>query len=329
MSKAHLIGVGSPLVDLLAHVPDEFLSEVGGLKGGTELVNAETQSAFRAKLTSAPERAPGGSAANTVVGASRLGLKTGMLCKVGDDADAAFYRDCMAQAGIDTASFKVNRGEPTGTCLSLITPDGQRTMRTYLGAAATLSLEDITAADFEPFLHVHAEGYLLFNPDLIKHILQCAKAAECTVSLDVSAPEVILAAGVDALRSLLTDSVDMVFANEDEAEAFSRTPDEHAGLLAFGECCPLAVVKLGARGVSILQDGHETFVPSDPVRAVDTTGAGDLWAAGFLSGILTHQSLEDSARRGAALGAHVVQQVGAWIAEPDWQMLRTELGIAS
>lgn len=327
MSKAHLIGVGSPLVDLLAHVPDAFLSEIGGLKGGTEMVDAATQEAFRSKLTELPERAPGGSAANTVVGATRLGLKTGLLCKVGEDDDAAFYRGCMEQAGIDTKGFKVNADEPTGTCLSLITPDGQRTMRTYLGAAATLATGDITSSDFETYRHVHAEGYLLFNKDLMLHILQCAKQAGCTVSLDVSAPEVIMAAGVGPLREILEQYVDMVFANEDEAEAFSGTPDEHAGLLALGECCTLAVVKLGARGVSMIQDGEELFAETTPVRPVDTTGAGDLWAAGFLSGILTDQNLTVSARRGAALGAHVVQQIGAWIPEEDWTKLRADLGI--
>lgn len=325
--KAHLIGVGSPLVDLLAHIPDAFLAEIGGLKGGTEMVDAATQDVFRSKLTECPARAPGGSAANTIVGATRLGLKTGMLCKVGNDDDAAFYRDCMRRAGIDTASFKVNPQEPTGTCLSLITPDGQRTMRTYLGAAATLAPEDIDSSDFADFQHVHAEGYLLFNKDLMLHILKCAKQAGCTVSLDLSAPEVIMATGIPALREILEEYIDIVFANEDEAEAFSGTPDEHAGLLALGSCCPLAVVKLGARGVSILKDGEETFVESQPVKPEDTTGAGDLWAAGFLSGVLTGQDLTASARRGAALGAHVVQQIGAWIEDDDWKKLRADLDI--
>ena len=327
MTQGHLIGVGSPLVDLLAHVPDSFVAGVGGLKGGTEMVDAPTQRGFRAKLNSLPERAPGGSAANTVVGAARLGLSTALLCKLGEDEDGAFYRDCMTQAGVDDRGFKVNPDEPTGTCLSLVTPDGQRTMRTYLGAAATLSPDDIGVDDFRGFRHAHAEGYLLFNRELMLHILDCAKQAGCTVSLDVSAPEVILGAGIDPLREILKESVDIVLANEDEAEAFSGTSDERGGLEALGECCPLAVVKLGARGVSMLRDGQVTFVESTPVKAVDTTGAGDLWASGFLSGILTDCGLEESARRGAVLGAHVVQQLGAWIPDEDWPELRNQLGL--
>jgi sugar/nucleoside kinase (ribokinase family) len=323
---AAVIGVGSSLVDQLSQVPDSFLAEVGGLKGGMELIDHERLQAILATLPGQASRVPGGSAANTIVGMANLGMSSGMLSKVGTDEAGEFYRRTMALPGVSTTGFKFHPSEATGCCLSLITPDSQRTMRTFLGASATLAPEDVSPADFATYSHVHAEGYLLFNEALMRRVLESAHEAGCTVSLDLAAPEVVMAS-MAILPELLRDWVDMVFANEDEAAAFCGSRDEAGGLQALGECCDLAVVKLGARGALIQHRGERVSVPARRVDALDTTGAGDLWAAGFLHSFLTGGSLQRSGELGAAVAAEVVQNIGATIPDAAWLRLRQEFNL--
>ena len=232
----------------------------------------------------------------------------------------------MAATGVETQAFKTHPTEASGTCLCLVTPDSQRTMRTYLGAAATLDPAEIGAADFAGCTHAHIEGYLLFNESLMRHVLKTAKAAGCTVSLDLASPEVVGAARA-ILPDLIREHVNMVFANEDEAAAFAGTRDEGEALRCLARLCRLAVVKVGVRG-SLIRRGEETVtVPARRVKAVDTTGAGDLWAAGFLYGVLTGRSLADAGRFGSVVAAAVVQQTGAVIPEGKWCKVRAELGL--
>jgi sugar/nucleoside kinase (ribokinase family) len=319
-----LLGVGSALVDHLALVPESFLASVPGRKGGTELVDAVTMEQMLSRLPAPPTRVPGGSAANTVVGAARLGLGSGFLTKTGVDEAGRFYRRSIAEAGVRTAEFKTDPDQPTGRCLCLVTPDSQRTMRTHLGAAETLAPGDISPADFRGYDHVHVEGYMLFSRELMFHVLRAAAEAGCTVSLDLAAPEI-----VDGCRALLPDLlreyVDMVFANEDEAAAFSGSAEPQAGLVALASCCELVAVKLGARGALIRHGSETVAVPALRVQAVDTTGAGDLWAAGFLAGLLSGRDLAASGRLGARVAAAVVQVVGAVLPEATWNAIRAEV----
>lgn len=318
-----LLGFGSALLDELAHVPEEFLAGVPGLKGGTELVDRAAGEALIKRLPCKPVQAPGGSAANTIVGAARLGLKCGMLAKVGADAAGDFYRSAMRDAGIDTAPFKVSAAEPTGCCLSLITPDSQRTMRTFLGAAATLAPDEITAADFAGYTHLHSEGYQLFSKELMLRVLSLAKAAGLEISLDLSAPEVVNATK-PFLHELLREYVTTVFANEDEASAFADGRGEAAGLEALANIVPVACVKLGVRGAIIRSGGKDVRVPAHVVKALDTTGAGDLWAAGYLYGRLTGAEFAKAGDFGARTSAAVVQVTGAVIPAAEWTRLRRE-----
>ena len=318
-----LLGFGSALLDELAHVPEAFLATVPGMKGGTELVDRATGEALLKRLPCKPVQAPGGSAANTIVGAAHLGLNCGMLAKVGADAAGEFYRAAMRDAKIDTAAFKVSASEPTGCCLSLITPDSQLTMRTFLGAAATVSPSEITAADFAGYTHLHAEGYQLFNRDLMLHVLALAKSAGLEISLDLSAPEVV-GATKDILPELLREYVTTVFANEDEASAFADGKGEEAGLAALSKIVPVTCVKLGVRGAIIRSGGKDVRVSAHIVKAVDTSGAGDLWAAGYLYGHLTGAEFAKSGDFGARTSAAVVQVTGAVISETEWTRLRQE-----
>ena len=318
---ARLLGFGSALLDVLAHVPEEFLVTVGGLKGGTELVDGAEMQRLLARLPVAPRRAPGGSAANTVVGVAKLGMASGFLGKTGADADGELYTRSLVSAGVAVGAVKTSLSVCTGRCLSLITPDSQRTMRTFLGAAADLRPEEMVADDFAGATHFHLEGYQLFNRELFLRAVTLAKQAGCTVSLDLSAPEVVNASR-DVLPRLLADYVDMVFANEDEASAFADGRGEEAGLDALSTLCPATIVKLGIRGVLIRLNGKTVHAPARVVPAVDTTGAGDLWAAGFLYGWLNGVDPVRAGEFGARVAAEVVQVTGAVIPEPTWQQLR-------
>ena len=320
-----LVGVGNPIIDVLAQVPDSFLDQVGGQKGGMVLTDAASIEKWMALLPEPFVEAPGGSAGNTIFAAARLGTKTTFIGKTGNDAGGTFYRQRLKALGGDDSRFKTGN-IPNGRCLSLITPDSERTMRTDLGAAATLDPAEITPADFVGCSHAHVEGYLLFNPDLMIAVLRAAKEANCTVSVDLASFEVVNAAG-DALPDLLRQYVDMVFANEDEARAFhgaSAQPEQLA--LGLARHCPVGVVKAGAEGAWLARGQEVYHAPAlAGIVPVDTTGAGDFWAAGFLAGWLKGKPLPVCAKWGARLGAEVVQVVGAELPDQTWETILRDL----
>jgi sugar/nucleoside kinase (ribokinase family) len=317
--KIDLMGIGSPVVDLLARVDDAFVAGIEGVKGGMELVDGATLQALVDKLETAPEIAPGGSAGNTAYASARLGTKVAFLGKLGSCDSAAFYRERFGGIGADVTRFKTG-DVANAKCLSLVTPDSQRTMRTDLGAAMTLGADEIGVDDFAGVRHVHLEGYLAFNRDLMQKVLECAKEAGCSTSFDMASFEVVKASG-DVLEGWLRDYIDIVFANEDEASAyFPDLGDDHKEMAKrFSELCEIAAVKLGKDGSLIAQGGEVQFV--EPIvieQAIDTTGAGDYWAGGFLHAWLQGKPLAECGRYGSVMGAEVVQVLGASLAEERW-----------
>lgn len=324
MPAVKILGVGSPMLDLLINVDDTFIESIEGEKGGMELVAPEQLESFLAQSGAEPVSAPGGSAANTIFGLAHLGMQTSLLGKTGNDEQAKFYLEQYAAMGGDISRLKVNPVVPTGRCLSMITPDSERTMRTDLGAAMTLSIEDITPADFEGISHVHVEGYMLFNKDLTFHILKLAKAAGCIISLDMASFEVVNASK-NILHDLLHDYVDIIFANEEEGAAFCGTNDPEAALAEFAKFADTVAVKVGKDGAYILNQDEKVKVDAEIVTAVDTTGAGDLWASGFLYGFLNGKSLAEAGAIGAKTGAAVVEVMGAAIPDNKWQQIKSEI----
>lgn len=317
-----MIGVGSPVVDLLAHVSEEHVAAIAGGKGGMELVDASALAGLLDLLSAEVAQAAGGSAGNTAFAAGRLGSKVGFLGKLGNCDAAAFYKERFASIGADLSRFKEG-AVANAKCLSMVTPDSERTMRTDLGAAMTLSPSEISVADFANARHVHMEGYLLFNRDLMKHVLTCAKEAGCTTSLDLASFEVVNAAQ-EVLGDWLKEHVDIVFANEDEAGAFypDLGRDHHAMARSFSEICEIAAVKLGKEGSLICKNGEVEFIePVVVAKAIDTTGAGDYWAGGFLHGWLQGKPLATCGRYGSIMGAEVVQVLGASLADSRWEEL--------
>lgn len=324
---SRVIGIGSALVDVPVLVPESFLDTVSGAKGGMELLDHEAMLALLDRLDSG-SRVPGGSAVNTAVGVARLGLPARVLAKIGADEAGRFYRNALAAAGVETTALKRHAELGTGTCISLITPDSQRTLRTYLGASATLSPAEVTAADFTDCGHAHIEGYLCFNPELILHVLRTAKQSGCTVSLDLASPEVVREAR-PMLPGMIREYVDMVFANQAEAAAFAGTDDVGAALDALAGFCDLVAVKLGAEGALIQHREQRVQIPACAATAVDTTGAGDLWAAGFLVGWLRDADVREAGRIASHAGAAIVEVIGAVLPDEAWRRVCVELGLTS
>ena len=318
-----LIGIGNPIMDLLAHVPESFLTaHVAGEKGGMVLVDEHDIAALVGKLGTDYAVTPGGSAANATLAAAKLGLKTTFLGKIGGDVTARDYRANFTAAGGDGSRFK-HASLPNGRCLSLVTPDGQRTMRTHLGAAMTLSPDEITAADFAGAKHAHIEGYLMFNPALADQVARTARAAGCTISLELSSFEVVNVAR-DWILGQLEQGVHVVLANEDEVRALFRMGaafDAYARKLAgYGG---IACVKIGKDGAWVARGSElHRIEPVKVARVNDTTGAGDAWAGGFLYGHLRGMSLPGAGALGSALGAECVQHLGPSIPDVHWPRLR-------
>lgn len=320
-----LIGVGSPIVDAIAQVEDSFLNQVDGDKGGMVLVDAATISSLIEQVPGGTIAAPGGSAGNTLFALARMGASTAFLGKTGNCAEGSFYRDRFQQLGGDCSRFKIG-DVPNGRCLSLVTTDGERTMRTDLGAAMTLAPEEVSVDDFAGCNHAHIEGYLLFNEALMMRVLNCAKQAGCTISLDLASFEVVNATK-NILPAILKDYVDIVFANEEEGQAFTEISDDYISMAKeLASLCDIAAVKIGARGSYIAHAGTvEKVEPMHAAHVVDTTGAGDLWAAGFLYGWSQKRTLADCARIGSILGAAVVQEQGSVLPEHVWQDILCQL----
>ena len=199
-------------------------------------------------------------------------------------------------------------------------------MRTNLGAAMTLAPEEISAQDFAGCRHAHIEGYLLFNEALMMQVLNAAKEAGCSISLDLASFEVVHATK-EILPGILRDYVDIVFANEEEAHAFTGLGEDYEAMARqLAELCEIAAVKIGARGSYVAH--RDSVQKAEPVLAeklIDTTGAGDLWAAGFLYGWSQQRELIDCARIGSVLGAAVVQQQGSELPETVWDQIFQQL----
>ena len=325
-STFDLIGIGSPIMDLLAPVPESFLATVRGEKGGMVLVDNDEMQSIIARLPAPPAVATGGSAANTTFNATRLGLHSTFLGKLGNDAPAADYRRLYEAAGVDGTRFK-QAALPNARCLVLVTPDAQRTMRTCLGAAMTLAPDEITAADFAGCRHAHIEGYVLFNRALAEAVLTDARAAGCTISLDLASFEVVHASR-DWLLEQFRLGLDLVFGNEDEIRALFQTDSTdyaaHARALAAHKT--LAVVKLGKDGAWLARGTELHRV--EPVRVpevLDTNGAGDAFAAGFLYGHLRGLPLPVCGAIAALLGAETVRHLGPLVPAAAWPAVQQRI----
>ena len=319
--KKLIAGIGSALVDILLLEKDEFLKASAAQKGGMTLVDS---SAFietmLTKTAAQPSIVPGGSACNTILGVGKLGGPARFIGKRGLDELGKLFEISLKKHNVEPVLFESH--SPTGRVLSIITPDAQRSMFTFLGASAETKPEEITSKHFQDAALVHLEGYLLFNEKLLMAALKAARETSALISLDLASFTV-----VEAAKNILTDVVkefvDVVIANEDEARAFTGHTDEGKALSALADLADIAVLKVGKRGSLISHYGKvEKVERMGSGAAIDTTGAGDLWASGFLYGLVNDYPIDACGRLASACGFEVCQVVGASIPEEGWQRIR-------
>ncbi len=322
-----VLAVGSALVDILALVEDPFLSLAGGEKGGMMMVEAEFQDQLIAKLAQPPSYVPGGAAGNTIVGLGMLGLPVAMLSKVGRDDNADFYRREFRAAGGSDREFIACDEAVTGRCLSLVTPDSERTMRSHLGASQLLTVADVKAVDFKQYDLVFIEGYMLFLPEIVQTVLREAKQAGCLTALDMASFEVVRIFR-SALFELFSEKlVDFIFANEDEAAALlDAKDDEETMARKLGELCSVAALKVGRRGSYVVRGSELVRIaPVTVENPLDTTAAGDLWATGFLFGYLQGWPLAECGYAASLISSEVVKVMGSALAQDVWNTIKRTL----
>lgn len=316
MDAGKIIGLGSALVDILVNENDEFLTETGAQKGGMTLVDSRFIETALSRADGKPHVVPGGSACNTIIGISRLGGHGCFVGKCGEDKLGEMFENDLKENNVAPMLFKSKT--PTGQVLSVVTPDAQRTMFTYLGASSEMTIQEISEGLFEGASIVHIEGYLLFNQDLMLSALKTAKKAGARVSLDLASFTVV-EQSKDILDEIVSNYVDILIANEDEARVFTGFADEEKAISALGNHVELAVLKLGKQG-SIIYNHGKTYriLPVGSGDIIDTTGAGDLWASGFLFGLLSDFSYEKCGALASACGYEVCRVMGASIPEDGW-----------
>jgi sugar/nucleoside kinase (ribokinase family) len=305
-------GVGNALVDVQVRVDEDFIVRHGLKKGHMELVDAQRQAQVLAALAGHPvNRCSGGSAANTVVGVAELGGRSAYCGKVGDDELGRFYRDDLDAVGVRFEG--ASSTEATGTALVLITPDAQRTMLTCLGASSLLDVADVPAASLERCAYLYVEGYLLPGESTRRAALaaiEAAKARGVRVALTVSDPFVV-AQSAALLWELIDGPVDLLFCNEIEAAALVGTDDMVECARALHRKATNVALTLGPKGSVLMHEG--TLHPVEGVKAdpVDTTGAGDMYAAGILYGLTHGLSWPQAGRLASHAAARVVSVLGA------------------
>lgn len=319
-----IIGMGNALVDVLVRIDDDSLLEKLHLpKGSMQLIQEDTLSEIR-KYTSGMKihRSTGGSAGNTVCALAALGANPGFIGKVGQDETGTFFGDTLRQRGVNALLATCDL--PSGIASTFISTDGERTFGTYLGAAATLRAEDLSRKMFAGYNYLYIEGYLLQYHDLMLRAVQLAKEEGLQVCLDMASYNVVEAER-DFFDQLIVKYVDIVFANESEALAYTgKAP--HEALEEIASKCSIAVVKTGKEG-SLVKKGTEVIqLLSCPVdNVLDTTGAGDFYAAGFMYGLTCGYSLEKCVQISTILATAVIQEVGTTLPAKKWDEIKLNI----
>ena len=318
-----IIAMGSALVDIITMLDNDLtLKKLNIPKGSMQLVDSETSKKIQEEIKDFKQSLEcGGSAANTIRALAKLGVETGYLGKTGDDNLGNFYISNMRECGVNPTIIKGK--SPTGVALSLVSKDSERTFATYLGASSELKPEDITDSIFDGFDILHIEGYLVFNHELITKAIVTAKNKGLKVSLDMASYNVV-ADNLDFLKELVKNHVDILFANEEEAKIFTGEQPQIA-LQKISELCNIAIVKVGEQGSYIKQGDYIHQEKALKITPIDSTGAGDYFAAGFLYGISQKFSLDKCAKAGTILAGNVMEFIGPILDEKRWIIVKNEL----
>lgn len=320
-----ILGMGNALTDILLQIEnDTVLNSLSLPKGSMQLVDehkAKEISDFLKEIT--PKMATGGSASNTINGITKLGSSAGFFGKIGKDEIGEFFRNDSVENGVVPHLHYSN--SPSGRCTVLVSDDGERTLCTFLGASCELESKDIQPETFEGYDIFHIEGYLVQNQDLIRTAVITAKEAGLIVSIDLASYNVV-EENLAFLKEIIEKYVDIVFANEEEAKAFTgKEPDE--ALEVISGMADIAIVKIGKKG-SLIKSGNEKHIISpQPANCIDTTGAGDLYASGFLFGLANNFPLHHCGEIGSLVSGKVVEVLGAKMNNDTWAEIHNKIHV--
>lgn len=315
MKPIQVTGVGNALVDVLAKVEESFLAENGVEKGIMTLIDADRAVSLYGRMGPAQEIS-GGSAANTIAGLGMLGARSAYVGKVKDDQLGAIFAHDIRSLGVgfDTPMApKSVEGDETGRCIVLVTPDGERSMSTYLGVSAILGPDDIDEQAIAASEWIYLEGYRFDGPDgkaAFHKAVAAAKAAGTKVALTVSDPFCIERHRAE-FAEMIRDKVDLLFANEAEIKALYQTEDLGVAMKAAQAEVELTACTVGAKGCHVITRDDIRDVPATAMPLVDATGAGDLFAAGFLYGLVEGRDVAACGRMGCLAAGEVISHIGA------------------
>jgi sugar/nucleoside kinase (ribokinase family) len=325
--RLDVLCIGNAIVDVIANASDDFLVEEGLVKGSMRLIDAEEAERLYAHMGPA-HQVSGGSAGNTAAGIAALGGRAGFIGQVAPDQLGEFYRHDLTSAGVEFITPASDVGQPTARSMILVTPDGHRTMNTLLGAAQHLPRTALDEQQIRDSAIVYLEGYL-WDPETPRHAMiraiEVAHQAARKVAFTLSDMFCVDRHRAGFMRLLDERRVDILFANQAEIEALAGVAHLESAVTAIGPKVETLVVTRSEEGALATRGGGRADVPAEPIRElVDTTGAGDLFAAGFLLGTARGQNLEQSLRLGAICAAEVIQHYGAR-PEKDLKALAREL----
>ncbi|TAL65195.1 MAG: adenosine kinase [Bacteroidetes bacterium] len=318
-----ILGIGNALVDVVTLIDNDNILEKFNLPKGSmqlvdsaksEMVKAGTEN-FNRSFTS------GGSAANTIHGLAMVGIKTGFIGSIGKDDLGDFFENEMKNAGIYTILSR--RDSVTGTAVALISPDSERTFATHLGAAVELNVNDLVPENFQGYDILYMEGYLIINRPLVEKACMLAKEKKMKIAIDLASYNVV-EAKLDDFKEIVEKYVDIVFANEEEAKSFTGMGTEEA-LNHISKFCEIVIIKAGSEG-SFVKRGEEIIkIGTDKVNVKDTTGAGDLYAAGFLFGYANGMDIEKCGILGSLMAGKVIEIIGARMNESKFEEIRAAI----
>jgi len=328
MKKYQVVGIGNAVVDVITQSTDTFLAEMGIEKGIMQLVETQRSEELFSAMDERVQT-PGGSVANTIAGIGSLGLATGFIGRVRDDELGHFYADAMTREGIDFVNAPVAGGElPTSRSMIFVSPDGERSMNTYLGISAELGPDDVDESVAAGAEVVFLEGYL-FDKDKGKDAFirtaRACRAAGGKAGIAISDPFCVERHRADFVN-LIENELDFVIGNEAEIRSLYQDNDLEADLARVAAACPLVVCTRSGDGVSIIHKGERTDIPVNKIVPVDATGAGDQFAAGFLFGLVSGHDMATCGAMGNVCAAEVISHVGPR-PEADMQALFAEHGL--
>lgn len=322
--NTNVLGIGNALVDVIIFLEnDSLLNDLALPKGSMQLVNSETAETIE-KLTSSLKRfsASGGSAANTIHGLSKLGIHSGFIGTVGNDEKGNFFRTDLEKSGIHP--YLATSNQSTGRAIALVSTDGERTFATFLGAAVELAAYQLNPEVFRAYGYLHLEGYLIPQQELVIRAAQLAREYGLIISLDLASYNVVQT-NLDFIRDFIRQYVDIVFANEEEAKAITRGKEPGEALLELRDICSTVIIKISARGSLIMHNSTRYDIPAWEVKCLDTTGAGDLYAAGYIYGFLKNLDPVRCGKAGSLLAGKVIEEPGAKISEAGWKFIMDEI----